>query len=458
MSGYKHATVTISQEEYRRLQDADIKKRLKEYSRTKTQDSGQNEVVLNLLHQLEERERQLQSTLGSIGHDTSGMDNRLLQDLLNQNSVYYENLITSLNSANLDIQDSLTSITADFYQAIQLERDTFNQNLQSLIVEQNYYQNNEYLKAEAAQQWFRGCLTMVDFIEVQFDHERFAPGRLNRVLRTLNLVENNLSNGFYESALQASQQMYLELSDLNFELENLVLQWQTLFESTYSAIKEIIFQMVSNGKVNAVGLKGEMLPNFVDLNYWTNGRFHQLLEHTRQLSTNLIQDQNIISSEDLDRIYNQILPVIRESFESLVFEARVSALNSQLRMNIAEKALLALENHGFCLDRSGYENDDMRTQFNAHLACPDGSEVTINVLPNEITSEQLANDLVVITTHPYLKTEHEDRMQWEELSNVLRHYNLKVSQPEIIDVPNLTDTDVSSQSFQAEHHYTQIER
>jgi hypothetical protein len=98
-------------------------------------------------------------------------------------------------------------------------------------------------------------------------------------------------------------------------------------------------------------------------------------------------------------------------------------------MNIAEKALTALENHGFSLDTAGYKDDDMRSEFNAHLECPDGSEVSIQVIPTDISSSELSNDLVVITTHPYLKTDHEARLQWDELSNTLSQYNLKVSNP-----------------------------
>jgi hypothetical protein len=216
--------------------------------------------------------------------------------------------------------------------------------------------------------------------------------------------------------------------------------------------------MVSNGKVKAVGLDGEELANFVDLSSWTDGRFPQLLEHTRQLAGYLIQDKNILTLEDLSRIYNQILPVIRQSFDSLVFEARLNALNSQLRMNIAEKAVLALENHGYSLDHSGYKDNDMTSQFNAHLACLDGSEVTINVLPNSTNPEDLSSDLVVITTHPYLKSEHEDRLQWEELRNALGQYNLKVSRT--IESPSrpITDADQNNQVMQPLHKHILFER
>ena len=89
MSGYKHATVTISQEEYRRLQEADIRKRFKEFTRISSEDTGQNEVILNLIREMESRELQLQSALSQLGNDTNQYNDQVLQNLLYQNNLYY---------------------------------------------------------------------------------------------------------------------------------------------------------------------------------------------------------------------------------------------------------------------------------------------------------------------------------------------------------------------------------
>jgi hypothetical protein len=78
---------------------------------------------------------------------------------------------------------------------------------------------------------------------------------------------------------------------------------------------------------------------------------------------------------------------------------------------------------------------DMRAPFTAQLSNSDGSRVTIQVLPSEKTTQELANELVVVTRHPSLKTEQEARLQWEELCRTLNQYNLNVSHPEIHTTP-----------------------
>src|SRR5512140_404339 len=127
MSGYKHATVTISREEYQRLHEADMKKRFKEFNRIRSQDSGQDEVVLGLIRQLEERESQLQAVLSSSGQVAVQSDNGFLQNLLEQNAIYYENLVTNLRNSNWDMQNSLEAVTNEIFTEMNAGRDYINQ-------------------------------------------------------------------------------------------------------------------------------------------------------------------------------------------------------------------------------------------------------------------------------------------------------------------------------------------
>ena len=61
----------------------------------------------------------------------------------------------------------------------------------------------------------------------------------------------------------------------------------------------------------------------------------------------------------------------------------------------------------------------------------------IEVIPAEKTKEELTNEIVVTTHHPYLRTEHEARLQWQELCRSLGQYNLQVSRPEVRAAPPL---------------------
>jgi hypothetical protein len=448
MSGYKRATVTISEEEYRRLHETDVKRRFRDRNKTKARSSGQVPDLVNTLRQMENRQRQLEEAFGSLDQNFNHneAETEAMQEILMQNALCYESLATIVEETASNASESLATFSQRFTDEMQREREKYRNHLQSLVQRLDSYEQREQAKAEVARRWLRQSVVLADFIQEQFNHERFLPGRLSRILRSLNFAQDNLAQGFLESSLQVSQQAFLELSDLHFELEQCIVEWQAEYEKANHAIHQILPDLELNSRVNALGLQGEELIEQVDLDYWTEGKYRQLLNVCRKVMAGLVQDQEHISTEELRRINAELFPIITERFESIVYEARLNALNSQLRMNIAERALQALEIHGFKLNESGYANKDMRGRFMADLENVDGSRVSIQVLPKDPSAQELTNELVVITNHPYLKTEQEARLQWEELCRSLNQYNLNVSRPEVRAAPMLSVPDLAEHS------------
>lgn len=434
MSGHKRATVTISEEEYRRLHQADMKRRFKEQTK-KAKTSGQAADLTGALKEMEDRQGLLEQALNDLNEDFNWIGAEMIQEILAQNALCYNNLARSIQETTSNTNASLDLLSERFTEEMQREREQYHLRLQSLIQRFDAYEQQEQSKAEAAHGWLKQSVALADFIQGQFDHERFLPGRLSRILGSLSFAQNNLAGGLFESSIQTSQQAFLQLSELHFELEQRTVEWQREYARAESALSQFIAELEMNANVNAIGLEGEELTEQVDLTYWSNGKYRALLEKCRQLLTLLSQEQQSISTVELTKTHTELLQVVREKFESIIYEARLNALNSQLRMNIAEQALQALEMHGFRLNESGYSNKDMRAAFHASLENPDGSRVMIEVLPAEKSKQELTNELVMITSHPYLKTEHEARIQWQELCRTLNECDLHVSRPEIRATP-----------------------
>jgi len=440
MSGYKRATVTIGEEEYRRLHEADMKRRFKEHSK-EDKTPGQMAELTHTLRDVESRQEALERALNYLDADFDWMGAELVQDILTQNARCYQTLTTIIEETASESNASLALLSQRFTEEMQKEREHYRDHLQSLFQRFDTYEQREQSKAEAARQWLRQSAALADFIQKQFDHERFLPGKFSRIFSNLHLGQDNLAQGFYESSLQTSQQAFLGLSDLRMELEQRTVEWQTEYAGARNALTQFIAELERNSSVNAFGLEGEELPAQVDLAYWSNGKYGELLDKSRQLLNLLSEDRQSIPTQELKRTHRELLPILVDRFESIIYDARLNALNSQLRMNIAERALQALENQGFKLNEAGYTHQDMRAAFMASLDNPDGSRVTIEVLPAEKSKQELSNELVVTTNHPYLKTEHEARLLWQELCHSLHQYDLHVSRPEIHAVPPHTTTE-----------------
>jgi nitrate reductase assembly molybdenum cofactor insertion protein NarJ len=444
MSGYKRATVTISEQEYRRLHETDMKRRFRGHKQTKSRDTVQTAELTQALQRMQDRQRELEEALGDLdrGFDQAGA--QAMQDILTQNALYYESLATTMQEAANRHDDALAYMSQIFGERMDQEREQYRHNLDALARQLDVYNEGRQVKEQAARHWLRQAVVLADCIQTQFEHERFLPGRLPRIFRSLDLAQSN--------------QAFLELSDLRIELEQRLLEWQTEYQRAYQAIRDVLAEVELNAKVNALGLQGEELPETVDVAYWTGGEYQRLLENCRHVLEALVHDQQSIPTEDLRRTHTEWRPQLMDRLESLVYEARLRALSSQLRMNIAERALQALENHGFTLDQSGYANDDMRQSFTAFLENGDGSQVTIEVVPTANASQQLANELIMTTDHARLKSEHEVRMQWQELCQSLNQDNLYVSRPEIRAFPPASIVERGEQPPRLEQPVVRSER
>jgi hypothetical protein len=437
MSGHKRATITISEEEYRRLHRADIRRRFAEFGR-KAKPAAPPAELTNSLREMEDRQHLLEQTLRDLGQDLDWIGADMMEDLLAQNARCYQGLAAVIEETNSDANASLDSLSQRLSEEMQRERAEYERQLQALGHRLEHYEQREQSREQAARQWLRQSAAFADFIQEHLDHERFMPGRLSGIMSSLNFAQDNLAQGFFESSLQTSQQAFLQLSELHFELEQRIVEWQTEYERTQSALTQFVAELEMNSSVNAIGMEGEELADQVRLGYWSNGHYEDLVNKSRRLLTLLREEQRSIPTEELRRTQAELLPVVREKFESILYEARLKALSSQLRMTIAEHAFQALETQGFRLQASGYANRDMRAGFTAHLESSDGSQVMIEVLPATDTKQELANELVVITNHPSLKTEQEARLQWQELCRALHQHDLQVSLPEVHAPPPLT--------------------
>src|SRR5215207_6795420 len=93
MSGYKRATVTIGEEEYRRLHEADMKRRFKEHSK-RDKTSGQTAELTHTLRDMENRQQALERALNSLDVDFDWMGAEMVKDILTQNARCYQTLTT----------------------------------------------------------------------------------------------------------------------------------------------------------------------------------------------------------------------------------------------------------------------------------------------------------------------------------------------------------------------------
>jgi len=442
MSGHKHATVTISQDEYRRLHELDMDRRFNKKKKSEEGDSRYN-ALLEAYQQIEERQKEYENLVAEMNQEMAAIEAEQSSDILAFQSEYYQSLITTLQDLqeeNIGTQAAIRETTRYFEEVLQSERTKTQERYSALLEQISLIGQEQNLKEEQTREWLESCKQVASFIHNQYDHEKFFPKSYDRILQRLNMGIQNLNRGYVDSGLQFAQEAFLQFSELRVSLEEKTSEWQASYDILSSELHELFEQVSSNSVVPAIGVDGEDLNIEIDLDYWSNGKYSDLENRLKTLLPMLKSFKQEINFDDLVKIATELIPTFKEYFNEIIFEARQNSINSQIKINVAYLAMKALEKHGFSLKQAQYENDDMRDAFSAQLCDPDGSNIILQITPNKVNN---SNNLVIDTIDDTIHTEDEYIRRWEEINHTLTEAGVEVGQVHA-SMPNESKTSETS--------------
>lgn len=443
MSGHKRATVTISEQEYRRLHEADIQRRFRRKKGADSQEREQQIRAMNsVFEHMQDRQNYYEGLIADLGDEVLRIEEDTSRELLAYQAAMNEEWSNQMDFVSAEHNAILESLAERFQNELQRERQNLYQSLNSYERQLQQWNIEARNKQSIANQWITHSVAISDFINNQFEPERFAPGRLGKINRKLALAQANLEQGMPEASLHAAQQAFTELSDLRVELETRAMEWQNQFEMTYSAAKELYKTVLANAQVPALDVAGNELPFPIDLDYWSRNAYRVLLNEAKQFQQYLRAHHQTLSSQELQRVRNQELPVLQDRLESMIYEARLEAIQSQLRINIADLALQALEVQGYRLQEARFANDDMRGPFVATLINDDQSSISLRILPKE--GQDLASDLQIVSNDSAIRTAGELFARFQAIRSSLGQKGLTIRQVQSTSAPGQTDDGVEN--------------
>lgn len=427
MSGHKRATVTIGQEEYSRLHAADMQQR---FRRKKSVDTGERDRQLQEMNmvfdQMRARQDYYESLIADLDEEILQIEENTSQELLAYQTAFNQELMDRMDVVTEETNAILDTLMERFHEEIQRERTTLYQSLRNLNDQLDQWRREARTKQQIASQWMAQSTRIYRFVDEQFETERFAPGRMRAIKQKLALAQMNLDQGMPEACLQAAQQVFVELSDLRVELETRTLEWQNQFQITYGVAKELQKTILGNAQVPALDVAGNEIPYVVDLDYWSSGAYKALLEEAKGLVQYLKVHQRALDVEKLQGIRNQELAALQNRLESIIYDSRLEAIQSQMRINIADLALQALENQGYRLEQAGFAEEDLRGPFVAKLVNEDRTSIALRILPKQ--GRDLSSDLIVVSNDSAMRTAGELFARFQAIRSTLGQKGLTIRQ------------------------------
>lgn len=443
MSGYKRATITITRDEYDRLNDAEHKLRdvapmpqpVAERIHEQT-----NNAILGSVKQIQERQSLYENMLVELDRSIGQISTASSRELL----AFQERTLA-------EAQQYAGNLWEHVDRLIQAQN-----NYISTTIQQNQVRNQEEISQIAARvadqvdrverqqenalEWLNTIRTMYGFLAQNYAWDFFQPGSRDDLSRQIIQAEQNYAAQLFEATISSAQQAYFKLFRVQITLEQQQNQWNLLFLANWESLNQILAYAEENEYVQAYDLEGSPLPYTVNVDFWTGGKLSALTERMSALLDELNSTEKSFTIEALKACRDEWLPNLYQELSQIIFDARVSALNSQLRINIADLVVQALRRQGFFADTFHYVGEDGRLGYQAHLVNATGNEVLVNVNPTGTGLGE--NELQLESADRAVRTEHELRQRWQEIHGSLSSFGLSVgSYVQDRSVPNRTGSE-----------------
>jgi hypothetical protein len=425
MSGYKRATIKISEADYRRLHEADMKARFRVVPQHQTNRNHEDaETLRSTLLGFEQRQREFQQYIAGLSNDIGQVEIQTAQAMLNQQDRYQQELSMRLASFQEDTSAAMDVVSQDLSDQIEANQRRHLDELTNLTRRLDTLSGSVEHKAGIARNWLDSAIVLRKYIETHYDHNRFLPATFESLDFKMQQAMGNLQDGMPEAALIGAQEVYMECSQARLELERLASEWQVIYLDASELLDELLGILTKGKIVPALDTQGNELPIKVNLDHWSDHHYSSLTRQVRNLRSRLRIEAESITTEELTELTRDIVPRLKEEFDDLVYEARLAVIYSQIRINIADITIQALERQGFMVSEHGFVENNMRKPYLISLQNIEGSQVMIRV--NPILSAEAANDLEIESHDNDIRTESELRSRSWEILRSLTQYGLRV--------------------------------
>jgi hypothetical protein len=383
-----------------------------------------------------------QETGDALTQETQRMA-ALHEDILDQNAL----LNAQQEQLSEIVSASLQQITDAFYQMhARQEEVTENQMLlleqmQAVIYAQNDDARQMENKNQLVMEKLADAATLLNVIQSTYDHQKFTPGEVQRWCLVLTQAQQNLEQGFPDSAMSSAQTLYQGLAELRLTLQQVQSEWELLHASVLGRLRELQEMAQSMQHIPSFDLDGNDLNQTIEVDFWSGRKLSRLTTAIRALQHRVENEPHTFSSPQWIAILNEQIPSLVKEMEAACHQAVQEALNSQLRINIADIVVQALECQGFVLSSSDYEHEDKRRSYQAAVRNLGGDEILIGVEPGREAAG--SNQLRLISADAAQRSEHELQQRAAEILESLRQFG--VSAGEIQELPDPVGLEIGGQ-------------
>ena len=436
MSAHKTATVRVGEAEYQRLREAEEQLRLLELQKAQS---------------LAAQERKQRQPFGVIDRESlrrnqefSEIAQRIDQNIQEIELQAAKQIQTQVSMIQADVADYQKSFSQAAAQKVNQWIDAMNQQF-----EQNAHELQTYWQAQSIQQ----RLAQLHSVELENDNRKlleaayawleqlpaaypnlvFFQNEFEEQKEAFNIVLDLHQNTNPESVCYPVHRLLVDLTKLRQQLEADLAITQGIRSLLFQGTNTLQRKLIEDRSVHAMDDSGQELPDEIDVDFWTEGAYQALVAEVDAWVQRLLANEADLSQEQWREELEIRLCQYEQRSIDLVTQARLRVLSSQLRFNIAQIVVDALETQGFQLQTAAYDSQDFRRGFSAAVRNFSGNEVVVYIDPDQVEME---SGMVRIENRDAAAlTEHELLQRNREIFSAIQSYGLEVSDIKAANLP-----------------------
>ena len=444
MSGEKRTPVQILQDDMKenRRQLYSIQKQREQLQQElkKVQQEGKAEVTV-LKTQMDERTRKQEAAIGSLRSEMREMATQHSRQITEQRNAILKEL-SDLETRTDQKMDNLRDWARERLDQQRAEYHLISQQQQQQIniLKRDIEQINrrEDNREQRARDYLADLEMLIKTAEENLPHERYAPGRLDKIKRQLEAARRQLKEDTPSATIAMVQGAHFDLMDLEEE----IMRREAEYELTYRTVSDAVGGLLSAVRQNR-NIRLEDDAAVQEANHWTQGRYQELEDRITVIHGHIEQNRHRMTVDSLNG-YLDDLENLNSEQEKLIEEAVERIISSQLRAEMGDMVAETLGRQGYRIKNSerGYAEDDQRSSYMVKLVNVAGTEIVTVISPDDKTYQ---NTISINTYGDEVYDETATQKRNADIRNALRQGGLHLGETqcneqsitEFYDVENL---------------------
>ena len=425
MSGHKIASITISQEEYRRLYELEKSVQYEAESFPKIEEPEAIQALAkSVITGHIQNQNQYIEMVSQVDDQIAEIESRVIAHNLNLEETYVSALIQNeaqINNRIALIDEKMDQSLSQVDQRIDelcVKVDANGEMIEALLNRGQTYEAAFYSLMDL----ISGCS---NFIQEQFPIHLYDVNELSTSIRKAHIAESNWEEGLFEAAISQAQNIFIDLDSLRMKTSHRHMEWVIRYNQLVYQVRGLGEELAQSATIRPIDSNGIILDEEINLDYWSRGEYGDICKKFNQLVELVNSNEMDLSTELMNQ---DIFPTLRElkfALSETITQARINVISSQNRYELANRILTALIEQGYVPVSGNYKQGEYLNGYSASVRSHDGSEISVIIDPEELSP--LQNKLHVLSSDAGRISDHELKKRAEEIRQSIDGANFQVS-------------------------------